>query len=85
MEDAPCLYDVELLVFDDLGIEQNYCGSTEWDEERETYIIKIRTGTELETLIHEYAHALTWDTSLTDHDSVYWAMYGELYRILMAD
>lgn len=41
--------------------------------------------TMLETLMHEWAHALTWRSQNTDHGDLFARAYGSIYRTLIED
>lgn len=45
---------------------------------------KLTTRAEVEdTILHEWAHALTWyDVRLDDHDAVWGAAYAQAYRVV---
>lgn len=68
-----------------------YLGLTWWDEERGKYRIQIEGAQSmdpiLESLIHEWAHAMVWDASKRPEDQGHGAMWGvaysRCYRVLM--
>lgn len=45
---------------------------------------KLHTRTEVEdTVLHEWAHAMTWyDVRLDDHEAVWGAAYAQAYRVV---
>ncbi len=83
MAEFPCGFDVELRAFDDA--DSDVWGWTTWDDEREIYEIHYYSLAPLvvmgETIMHEYTHVLVYDMpQQSDHDALFWVMYGSLYR-----
>lgn len=60
-------------------------GTTQWGTGR--FLITIDSALpesdQVHTLLHEWAHVLTWDESEEDHDEVWSAAYSRIYQDLV--
>ncbi len=63
------------------------CGDTTYSEDMEDFKIRIKSSQsfamKIDTLLHEYAHCLTWfgaESELEDHSGEWGLTYARLYR-----
>ena len=58
-------------------------GETEWDGTRFTIRIdsSMDERSQAETLAHEWAHAMTWTSTRTDHGPTWGKAYSRAYRV----
>jgi hypothetical protein len=66
-------------------VESDDWGFSDWDEERETFVVSIREGIPhdyaVDTLVHEWAHLLVWDAvQESDHGPIWGVAYARCYR-----
>ncbi|KKM88020.1 hypothetical protein LCGC14_1263120 [marine sediment metagenome] len=66
------------------------CGDTTYFEKMENFRICIRKSqsldSKLDTLLHEYAHYLTWfgaESEIKDHGSEWGITYAKIYRTFL--
>lgn len=85
-ERVPLAYDVRVAV---MAIDGPYFGRTNWNELEGHMDIQIEVRQQWEsmvdTLIHEWAHAMVWDLHLADSHDEFWGLaYSRAYRAVMA-
>jgi len=56
-----------------------------WDDERETFVVRVRAGIPhefaVDSLVHEWGHLLVWDACQeSPHDDLWAVAYGRCYR-----
>ena len=63
------------------SIEEDEWGWSNWDEEREGYLLGVHPEAGVETVVHEYAHIMVWDACVeSDHDAMWGVAYARAYR-----
>ena len=85
-ERVPLAFDVRVAV---MAIDGPYYGHTNWNELEGHMDIQIEVRQQWEsivdTLIHEWAHAMVWDLNSKDrHDDFWGVAYSRAYRAVMA-
>lgn len=63
---------------------KGYYGATQWLGDRYRFVITIcnemSESDQVHTLVHEWAHVLTWDESEEDHDAIWGEAHARLYQ-----
>ncbi len=66
------------------AIEEDYMGLTTWEGDHFQVLIEARQcmGGIIDTLLHEWAHAMVWNASQeSQHDALWGVSYAHCYRI----